>query len=199
MMKTGFFVHSPFSPILIAQDENKVLLLQFTLSALFSAAKYDREGNREPIFSCQAGFYPYDWSFQSGCLNKIQEHAVLLKTAFPNHLTVILSFQELLEKGCHQICPENLPIQAELQALFQTLMPLMFQYVDNENLLLFLLKNNNEVIVLNPGFWTIFHPDGPASLQRLISENYERRGMASLLPEIELLFEEHFSSVKTIG
>ncbi|HSW87269.1 MAG TPA: hypothetical protein VLG49_07225, partial [Rhabdochlamydiaceae bacterium] len=99
MRKADFFLHSPFSLSLTAKEENKVLLLQFILSDLFSAFHFNKENSFDLIFSPEPFFYPYDWSLRIGYLNKIQEHSVLLSQAFELLEEPLILFNQALEKA----------------------------------------------------------------------------------------------------
>lgn len=185
MLKNGLFVHSPFSPLLLAKEENKVLLLQFVLSALIHAVQQERAGRRQELYLCPLGSYPYDWTFQSGSLNKTQEHAVLLRSAFPQHLELVEQFQQQLEKICQKICRSQQPILEDLQQLFKLLIPLCEQYRFNENLLYFMVKKHEELAFLFTDWVEQFFPEGLDRMQEHLCNRYLERGMNTLIEEIE--------------
>jgi len=192
MRKADFFLHSPFSPTLAVREENKVLLLQFILSDLFSAFHFQKENALDHVFSPESFFYPYDWSLRIGCLNKIQEHSILLAQAFECLKEPLVVFNQALEKEISR-CREG--SSGDLSLLFIALFPFLESHRHNENLLFFLLKKQKEITEMLPsetckGLLLKLYPEGLEAIKKLVAENYQKRGFTSVLNEIQFLFKE---------
>ena len=83
MPYSDIYLYSPLSTESVKSSDGKALLLQFVLSELFHCADSDKkEDPLEFVFSTPACFFPFDWSYEVGCLNKVGEHAGLLSHAF---------------------------------------------------------------------------------------------------------------------
>lgn len=208
-MSGMFSVHhySPFSMRTVNEEQNRALLLQFILSELFNAK--DASEKKDPIelvFSSPACFFPYDWSYEVGCLNKIHEHATLLEYAFPefehqtekfcDHVDKILSF--VMHHKKKNIELENGQLLAFFKELYVLLQPFLLACRENEGLLLFLLKNNNEIgeIAFPETLSSLLHAMFPEGLKRLASilrSKYQSRGFTALLAEIDRLLEPYGS------
>ena len=98
MPYTDIYLHSPLSSNSVKHTAGKPLLLQFILSELFHCSDSDKkEDPLEFVFSTPACFFPFDWSFEVGCLNKIAEHTRLLPHAFGQMDEEIDDFLTILE------------------------------------------------------------------------------------------------------
>lgn len=142
--------YSPLSVHSVSQPQNRAILLQFILSELFHAKDaHDKEDPMEFVFSSPACFFPYDWSYEVGCLNKIYEHSQLLEYAFPDLEEERLRFHHFLDstlkeiaqykKSGQDISTERLFLH--IRGLYLHLKPFIYECKANENLYAFLLKN----------------------------------------------------------
>lgn len=194
MSQTDFFIHSPFSPFLMDKEENKALLLQFILSELFLSAKCSGKGIADSVFSSHPVFYPYDWSQRRGCFNKIQEHGVLLGCAFESFSEPLSLFNSALEQAISSVDAKQ-GASEEITKLFISLFPFIESLKYNENLLFFLLKSHKELSEMNKeetgrNFFLRLYPEGLLAMQDIIQENYQKRGMNSILSNVKIFLEE---------
>lgn len=205
MPYTDIYLYSPLSIKTVAEGHNKALLLQFILSELFHAMDADKKDHPlEFVFSSPACFFPYDWSYEVGCLNKISEHAELLSFAFPQLKEAGISFQTTLGEILTKVIAqkrEKQPIKsdallADLNILYTLLEPFIIDCSQSENLLLYLLKHKEEIDTLAyPERLTTvlikMAPNGLGALSHLMSQEFTNRGFHALVPEIERLLAHH--------
>jgi hypothetical protein len=153
-MTTTTPLYSPFSMRTVGEQKNRALLLQFILTELLNAKEaHAKDDPLEFVLSSPACFFPFDWSYEVGCLNKIHEHATLLEYAFPSLQKEVALFQTQLEKTLsyvvrHKKTNEELDHQELLsyfKELYQRLNPFLLNCQDNPGLLLFLVKNREEI------------------------------------------------------
>ncbi|HSX12456.1 MAG TPA: hypothetical protein VLF61_03100 [Rhabdochlamydiaceae bacterium] len=206
--RSSVYLYSPFSMRTVGEEQNKALLLQFILTELLNAK--DATATDDPlefVLSSPACFFPFDWSYEVGCLNKIHEHAMLLEYAFPsfqeelslfqNHLEKTLSYIVLHKKNKKEL--DNRELIEYFKQLYLHLSPFIVACKDNEGLLLFLLKNREEILEiaapqdLSDLLKNMF-PEGLKSLSETLRSRYEERGFTQLLPEIEELLASYESS-----
>ncbi len=199
------YTHSPFSIKTIAETQNRALLLQFILSELVSAKEADKKDDPvEFVFSSPACFFPYDWSYEMGCLNKIHEHATLLQFAFPKLKKEVEAFNFNLEETLsviteHKKREKKIPqklLLSHLKNLYLHLYPVMIACKDNEGLLLFLLKNQEALFQLSypedlTDLFSKMYPEGLDILAQFLKSEYKKRGFTNLLPEIDRLLESY--------
>lgn len=204
MAYSEIYLYSPLSPNTVYEEPNRSLLLQFILSEIFHANTYQKDDPLAFVFSSPACFFPYDWSHEVGCLNKIQEHGRLLGYAFPRAEKTIEQFHLHLNEAlqyiidCHQ-CGEEVPsdtLKNFLGVLNEQLFPFLLLCKESENLLLFLLKNADEWKELcGPSSLTILlnqmYPEGLEKMSHLLRKGYQSRGFDTLLPEIDRLLSAH--------
>lgn len=201
MTRPDIFLYSPFSTKTIKDPINRALLIQFILSELFHAKDaHKKDDPLEFVFSSPACFFPYDWSYEIGCLNKIYEHAQLLDYAFPNHPENLKRFHECLDHTFALIAEHkkqkrdisNKELVCCLKNLYLKLHPFIFECKDSENLLLFLLKNIEEIAELAypqdlTDLLSDMYPEGTQHLGNFLRLEYQKRGFTTLLPEIDRL------------
>jgi hypothetical protein len=199
MSKTDIFFHSPLSPSSVHEEKNHALLLQFILSEIFHAFNAIQENSFDVVCSSPSFFFPYDLSYEIGHLNKIQEHILLLDQAFPHHLETIHRFRVTLQKTI-ALAMQKQDLLFELRELYRLLHPLIFFCKENENLLFFLLKHQKDIAELdhpenlNDLLLTLF-PEGLETVQKLVCDNYQRRGFISLVAEIKQLISELYKDL----
>lgn len=193
--------HSPFSMKTVGEDQNRALLLQFILTELLNAKDaHEKNDPLEFVFSSPACFFPNDWSYEIGCLNKIYEHSTLLEYAFPDFLQQITVFKTHLDRILSSImlhkknktAVKNSTLHTYFKELYAHLYPFLIACRDNEGLLLFLLKNQKDIgeiafpdnlnALLNKMF-----PEGLKKLSETLRTNYQSRGFTTLLSEIDEL------------
>ncbi|MBS0630052.1 MAG: hypothetical protein JSS30_07530 [Verrucomicrobia bacterium] len=200
MPYSDIYLYSPLSVKTVRY--NQPLLLQFILSELFHAMDADKKDHPlEFVFSSPACFFPYDWSYEVGCLNKINEHAELLPHAFPDYPEEVEAFRvtlgEILSKIINQK-EQNKPISktellVDLNLLFTLLEPFLIACNQSEHLLLFLLKHNEEIDELAKLATLLkkMAPEGLKNMAELMQREFKNRGFHALLPEIQHLVSRH--------
>lgn len=205
MTYSEMYLYSPLSPKTVHEEPYRSLLLQFILSEIFHAnASQHADDPLKFVFSSPACFFPYDWSREVGCLNKIQEHARLLSHAFPTLQEAIAQFDAHLYSmlkeviSCRQ-CGEDLSpdtLKEDLSLLSHYLEPFLTVCRENENLLLFLLKNADELQELcGPcSLSTLLrqmYPEGLEQVAHILRKGYQSRQFDILLPEIDQLISTY--------
>lgn len=154
MPYSDIYLYSPLSIKTVQEGHNRALLLQFILSELFHAMDAGKkEDPLEFVFASPACFFPTDWSYEVGCLNKIGEHAELLPYAFPKLQEDIHTFRSSLDTALVDVYSrkkdqKNIPpeeMQEQLHELYQLIKPFLVVCKNSENLLLFLFKNREEI------------------------------------------------------
>lgn len=199
-MKAEVFFYSPFSPSNVSEETNKVFLLQFILSEIIHCWTAIKKS--EPlfaIFQTSRGFFPYDWSHSTGHLNKAQEHASLLKYAFPDQretgqafLTLLMETIHWVSLHCHEDSSNHPELIVLIRKLYLHLEPLLKECSSSENLIFFLLKHQTALIDICPTFTSFLiglYPEGLSRLKDSLCDHYHRRGFASVIPELKLLID----------
>ncbi len=198
MPYSEIYLYSPLSPKTVCEGQNRALLLQFILSEIFHAKDaHQKDDPLEFVFTSPACFFPYDWSCEVGCLNKIQEHAGLLEYAFPNLQEATEQFHNHLDQIlatviAHGRAGEEIStgaLRAALSQIYRYLQPFLIAEKESENLVLFLLKNADEINELDD-FQSLLKrmfPEGLESITHLMRQHYQSRGYDNLLPEIDRL------------
>ncbi|MCI0381947.1 MAG: hypothetical protein L0207_02705 [Chlamydiae bacterium] len=196
-----YHLYSPFSVKTVRDGQNHALLLQFILSELFHAKDaHEKDDPLEFVFSSPACFFPFDWSYEIGCLNKIHEHAILLEYAFPAMKEEADKFHAILEKTLHHIREykkKKMEISHEelltcLKSIYDFLEPFLLQCKENENLLFFLLKNQDTINTISypetlANLLKKIHPKGMNHLANLLRTRYQARGFSQLSDEVDEL------------
>lgn len=205
MAYSEMYLYSPLSPKTVHEEPYRALLLQFILSEIFHAnTSLHKDDPLEFVFSSPACFFPYDWSREVGCLNKIQEHTRLLPHAFPSLQPAITQFDAHLHSilkeviSCRQ-CAEDLSpdtLKEDLSLLCHYLQPFLAICRESENLLLFLLKNADELKELcgPSSVSTLLHqlyPEGLEQVAHILRKGYQSRQFDILLPEIDALISTY--------
>lgn len=205
MPYSDIYLYSPLTIKTIKEGQNRALLLQFILSELFYAMDADKKDDPlEFVFSSPACFFPYDWSYEVGSLNKIKEHAKLLPIAFPKLNKAIISFDLHLDEVLSKVLTsknkkEEIPkevLSADLNELYQLLQPFIIACKDSENLLLFLIKHPEEIAQLSQpenlsSLLAKMFPEGFDNISHLIRREYKSRGFHNLLPEIDRILSHY--------
>jgi len=205
MPYSDIYLYSPLSIKTVQEGHNRALLLQFILSELFLAL--DANEKEDPlafVFSSPACFFPYDWSYEVGCLNKITEHAKLLTFAFPKLKPSALAFNQITEEALTKVLSRkkmkdplsNEELQAELLSIYLALEPFLIACKDNENLLLFLLKCSDEIKELAApenisSILAKMYPEGTDAISHIIRKEYQARGFNAYLPEIDRILSHY--------
>jgi len=195
MLRTSLFFYSPFNLKNVAEGQNRSLLLQFILSEIFNAlAAPDQMGF---VLSSPACFFPFDWSYETGCLNKIFEHSQLLDTAFPElpkeveifdaHLNQLITLVEQSKKRAKEL--PFVTLKEHLKKLFQLLEPFMQKCRESESLILLLLENREVIEDLQALLLRIF-PEGLDYSRNLLVQKHAKRGFTTLVPDIERLYSQ---------
>lgn len=193
--------YSPFSIKTVSEDQNRALLLQFILTELLNAKDVSEKNDPlEFVFSSPACFFPNDWSYEIGCLNKIYEHSTLLEYAFPEFPEQITAFKVYLDNILSSIMQhkknkteiDNATLFTYFKELYAYLDPLLISCRDNEGLLLFLLKNQKDISEIAfpdnlNGLLNKMFPEGLKKLSETLRTKYQNRGFTSLLSEIDEL------------
>lgn len=191
---------SLYSPQMLAKAEHRGLLLQFLISDLVEAEKaYQSGAPWVQILSSHPCFIPYDWGAHMGFLNKLQEHAVLMKRSFPNQKRAIARFEKTLEKNIQaltkqkEILPDTFGRAIrEIYSAIEKFFPLC---KENENLILFLLKHKEEIDrIMGKDYLRKFlqkaYPEGFEMLGEKMCDRYHERGFFSQIPEFKLLLSD---------
>lgn len=179
---------SAFPPAMLWEKRNRALLVQFLTSELISSYRGLCRGIPErDILSPDQRFFPYDWAYPCGHLNKARDYAMGLRFAFPEEKE---SAQRLVQLMNKVISPSK-GLKA-LPALFLGLEPFISACKDNENLLFFLLKVREDIDQsLGVGYLQSLllklHPGGLEELCEKLCDNYHHRGFYFLIPEIKRL------------
>ncbi len=191
---------SPFPPAMIWEKRNRGLLIQFLTAELISSQKgLSRNLPIKEILSSEKRFFPYDWGYPYGHLNKAWEYAMALEHVFPelpgpaillqNLLKKIVSSQTLKASMMKLKCIKSLP------KIFLALEPFIEGCKENENLIFFLLKHKEDIdqCIHKDYLHTLLlklHPSGLAELCEKLCDNYHHRGFYFLIPEIKLLMAQ---------
>lgn len=205
MAYSEIYLYSPLSPNTVRDGQNRALLMQFILSEIFHAKDaHQKDDPLEFVFSSPACFFPYDWSCEVGCLNKIQEHAQLLEYAFPELQEATEQFHACLDEALAKVTArrridEEIPheeLSGYLTELTRNLQPFLIACKESENLLLFLLNNADEFTQLcGPSavddLLRRMYPEGVEKIAHLLKQGYQSRGYDTLLPEIDRLISAH--------
>lgn len=153
MMTHQVYFYSPFSPTNITESNHSALLLIFILKEL---ARFPQGAIDSPA----PGLAPFDWARPASSALKLREHFSLLPMAFPaleSHVPAL--YQNLYSPA------------ARLVGLLE---PYIMACQGNENLLLFLLKHQNELAV-KPLLDKIC-PEGRDVLKQKIASSFRKRG-----------------------
>ena len=186
---------SPFSPAMIWEKRNRGLLLQFLASELIAShhaicvdAPYGE------IVSLQKRYFPYDWAYPYGYLNKAHEHALMMNQVFPEVEGRAAQLQDALAQMTHSQEPprSKKTIIKQLQKIFLSMEPFIERCKDNENLIFFLLQHREEIdqLVQENYLCTLLlklHPHGLMDLGEKLCDNYHHRGFYFLIPQLKLL------------
>lgn len=194
---------SPFSPHSVRQEQHRTLLLQFFLKELLAAHQAIlHEAPINLVISSEKRHFPYDWAHESGHVNKAREHAQLFIIAFENfeeqveqiHMTLadlVLTFSGRESLNSRQ----KLQIKRKLHQLYQLAEPLVSLFKSNENLIFFLLKNQDPVnALMGKGYLRTYlshlHKKGLGQLEKKLCDHFHDRGFSSLIPELKKRFSE---------
>ena len=201
MAYSDIYLYSPLSIKTVKEGHNRTILLQFILSEIFYAL--DAEKKEDPlefVFSSPACFFPYDWSYEVGALNKISEHAKLLIYAFPKLEESAKGFTSTLDEILTKLLDckkekqkiDQKQLARDLQKLYFLLEPFIVNCKESEDLLLFLLKNTDEIIQLaHPetlnSLLAKMYPEGLDAVAHHIRREYQKRGFHSLTQDLDKL------------
>lgn len=202
MFKTSLFFYSPFNHNNVAEGQNRCLLLQFILTELFDALSAQTQMDPvEFVLSSPACFFPFDWSYETGCLNKMHEHSQLLGAAFPKlakevelfekRLTELITVVAQCKKSSRELPLKSL--KTYLRKIFEILEPFLYECRENESLILFLLENQEPIETLTEDLQTLLlrlFPEGLDYSRTLVTQKHAERGFKSLLPDIERLYSQ---------
>lgn len=191
------FPFSPFPPAMMWEKRNRSLLIQFIIAALISAYReLLHNATDKGILSHEKRFFPYDWAYPYGHLNKVREHAMILEHVFPELEKQAMQFKQLLDKVILSLMGKTLSIinkaKKSLPEIFLALEPFIEGCKENENLIFFLLQQKEEIdLLIHPKYLYAFlvrlHPTGLAELCEKLCDNYHHRGFYFLIPEIKRL------------
>jgi hypothetical protein len=181
---------SHFSPHALSERHHRALLLQFVIYELIAAHKAFL--NDENVYSPHPRFFPYDWATQARPLNKVYEHALLMKRSFADHPKPMAKWEKTFVKLTESSSEK---FTLALRAVFEALEPLMLACKEDENLVFFLLKHRVVIDgILQEGYVRNFllaaHPSGLESLGEKMCDKYHQRGFFAQIPEFKLLITE---------
>ncbi len=190
---------SLFSPQAISEKHNRALLIQFLLSEIVEAHRAILADKLDLLITSHPRFFPYDWGNKTGYLNKLQEHSLHLAKSFPDHKQPVKNFEKTLSNklasltGHGKISKEKFVIA--LQKIYASLEPLIEVCRENENLLLFMLKNRDviDALVQNQHLYQFLlkiHPSGLEMLGEKMCDQYHQRGFFSQIAEFKHLLTE---------
>jgi len=205
MPYSDIYLYSPLTIKTVKEGQNRAILLQFILSELFHAMESGKKDDPLAfVFSSPACFFPVDWSYELGCLNKIADHARLLCYGFGKLTTSIHLFQEALEgalanvvskkKRHEEMCPsELLPF---LQKLYTLLQPFLIACSESEPLLVFLLKHPEEIARLGApenlgSLLSRMYPEGLEKVSPVIQREYRSRNATAIMPELDNILTQY--------
>ena len=143
--KSKVYFHLPFSPADLYQENNRALLLLFILKTALNAPE-EKQGAPELL--------PFDWAQERSHEQKLAEYVSLLPMAFP-HLA------------------DRVPVRMG-DGFISLLEPFILEMQDNENLLLFLIQNQNK-LALKP-ILDKMSPEGLHFIQEKIVTRFRKRG-----------------------
>lgn len=187
-MQARSYFHSPFSDKDTYEPREKALLLIFALSELLACADEPTYNWTIPLPSLQERAY-------DAPLNKLQEHILLLRIAFPEHQE---SFCALKEKVSHLTYFVEKKISFShkdlLEELFFFLEPLIKECKEDKQLLFFLLKSQEKLnFFLKPSYLLLLlkelYPEGLSNLQTHLCDHFHKKGFTRLIPEVTLLLQ----------
>lgn len=194
---------SSFPPAMIWEKRNRSLLVQFILSELITAYKcLCRHAPIKELLTSEKRFFPYDWAYPYGHLNKAQEHALALSSVFPELPGPVIQFEQILSKLVsspqHKSSLMKARCTKSLPELLLALEPFIEGCKENENLIFFLLKHKEEIdqCIREEYLHTLLlklHPAGLRELCEKLCDNYHDRGFYFLIPEIKLLMAQFVS------
>jgi hypothetical protein len=195
-----FPTFSPFPPAMIWEKRNRALLIQFLAAELISSHRgCSRHIPAREILSAEKRFFPYDWAYPYGHLNKAREYAMVLEYTFPELEGPAIQFLQLMNKIAAYSSLKTSSIMTKcaksLPGLFLALEPFVEACKENENLIFFLLKGKEDIdqclqkkyvhsLLLK------LHPGGLSELCEKLCDNYHHRGFYFLIPEIKLLMAQ---------
>ncbi len=190
---------SLYSPQALSQKHHRSLLIQFVLFENMEAYKAMLARKWDSIYRRHPRFFPYDWAITTGHLNKIQEHGLLLRAAFPDNLSAVKSFEKTLSKSLISLSkmenhsPEK--FEPILQKIYLALEPFIENCKECENLLFFLLKNRPTIDAWKGegylrNFLCKIYSWELETLGEKMCDQYHQRGFFSQIPEFKLLLTE---------
>jgi hypothetical protein len=191
---------SAFPPAMLWEKRNRALFVQFLASELVSSYRgLCRRIPEREILSTEQRFFPYDWAYPCGHLNKAREYAMGLKFAFPELKDAARRMiQQMNKVAAHpELKASFIPSKyiKTLPALFLGLEPFISACKENENLIFFLLKAKEDIDeCLGQGYLRSLllnlHPNGLDELCEKLCDNYHHRGFYFLIPEIKRLMAQ---------
>lgn len=146
-------IFSPFSAETVGQGQGPALLVQFILKELIDETDYLKK-------TTPVAMRPFEWAEKAGSYNRVFEHAALLPYAFTNLTDEAKQFINNLHKPC-----------LELMTLLE---PFIFACKENENLIYFLLRQQNHTAVKQ--LLAKISPEGVEKLKGLAIAKYYKRG-----------------------
>ena len=149
----GTHIFSPFSKETVHQGQGPALVVQFILKELLRET--DTLKKTTPV-----AMRPFEWSEKAGSYNKVLEHATLLPFAFTHLAKEAKQFINSLNKPCNEI--------------IELLSPFILSCKDNENLIYFLLRQQNHVAVKS--LLSKLFPEGVEKLKAVAISKYHKRG-----------------------
>lgn len=186
---------SPFSPAMIWERRNRGLLLQFLVSELIASFHaLCVEAPYREIVSSPKRYFPYDWAYPYGYLNKAHEHALILYQVFPELHSDVIQIEQALTRlihTFHSLRSKKIVIR-HLQKIFFFLEPFIERCKNNENLIFFLLQHREEIeqLIENNYLRKLLlklHPNGLTELGEKLCDNYHHRGFYFIIPQLKLL------------
>src|SRR5690348_9764900 len=195
-----FSLFSSFPPAMIWEKRNRSLLIQFLAAELIVTFKdLKRNAPTQEILSIEKSFFPFDWAYPYGHINKMREYASVLESSFPQLKKATLHFQQLVNQLFAYPRPKTDKLAARcsecLPEIFLALEPFIKACKENENLIFFLLKHREEIDqCMRKNYLHALllklHPTGLSELCEKLCDNYHHRGFYFLIPEIKHLMSE---------
>lgn len=205
MPYSDIYLYSPLTIKSVKEGHNRAILLEFILAELIHAMESDKkEDPLDFVFATSACFFPADFSLEVGCLNKVGDHAKLLPYAFPTLKSSIHAFNKTQTKVFDTVYAKKkmgVDLSHEellmgLREIYYELVPFLIACKESEDLLLFLLKNSEEIGTLggseNVGRLLMkMFPEGHDKIAHLIRRGYQAKGDQKLLEEMDRI-QSHY-------
>jgi hypothetical protein len=179
-------LYSPLSPKRMGGGRSSALLLQFVLAEILACyAVVTKESPLDKIYSTSRVLFPFDWSKDLSPLNKLEEHANLLESAFPLFKEECAQFKSDLA-NCKQSPPlTHADLLRSLKSLYTHLTPFLRSSKNCSALLYFFVKHQEELEALSStdAFTTLLNemfPEGCVSAAQELAKKCRQLNLSHL-------------------